>query len=253
MELLAKIKETGSLNRFLAAWTPLAVLLIGLGFNVVLYQFSVESVRERQRVYFDFRAREAVERIESRMATYQQVLRGAAGIFDSYEEVSREEFRNYANRQALEAYFPGIQGIGFAQAIAPKDLQTHITAVRAQGFPYYSVQPPGQRDLYSSIVYLEPFSGRNLRAFGFDMYSEPVRRTAMQRSVDTGEMALRQGPTPAGVRDPGTIRLSDLPSHLLSRSANHQHRRAPCAAARLGLRPLSHERFPARPFRGAGA
>lgn len=188
--MLAKVQGTGSWNRFFAAWAPLAVLLIGLGFNVVLYQFSDESVRERQRVYFDFRAREAVERIESRMATYQQVLRGAAGIFDTHEHVSREEFRNYANRQALETYFPGIQGIGFAQAIAPKDLQAHITAVRAQGFPSYSVQPPGQRDLYSSIVYLEPFSGRNLRAFGFDMYSESVRHAAMQRSVDTGEMAL---------------------------------------------------------------
>ncbi|MEV3831764.1 CHASE domain-containing protein, partial [Aeromonas allosaccharophila] len=76
------------------------------------------------------------------------------------------------------------------RAIRPADLQTHIDQVRAEGFPSYTVQPAGQRDLYSSIVYLEPFSGRNLRAFGFDMYSEPVRREAMQRSVDTGAIAL---------------------------------------------------------------
>ena len=141
-------------------------------------------------MYFDFRAREAVGLIERRMATYQQVLRGTASFFDVLEFVSREDFRKHAERQALDQYFPGIQGIGFAQAISPDFLASHVDAVRAEGFPSYSVQPSGQRDLYSSIVYLEPFSGRNLRAFGFDMYTEPVRRAAMQRSVDTGEMAL---------------------------------------------------------------
>ena len=128
--------------------------------------------------------------IERRMATYQQVLRGTASFFDVLEFVSREDFRKHAERQALDQYFPGIQGIGFAQAISPDFLASHVDAVRAEGFPSYSVQPSGQRDLYSSSVSLEPFSGRNLRAFGFDMYTEPVRRAAMQRSVDTGEMAL---------------------------------------------------------------
>ncbi len=33
-------------------------------------------------------------------------------------------------------------------------------------------------------------TGRNLRAFGFDMYSEPVRRAAMEAARDTGAAAL---------------------------------------------------------------
>jgi CHASE1-domain containing sensor protein len=36
---------------------------------------------------------------------------------------------------------------------------------------------------------LEPFGGRNLRAFGYDMYSEPIRRRAMERARDNGELA----------------------------------------------------------------
>ena len=106
-----------------------------------------------------------------------------------HDDVGREDFRRYSDRQALDQYLPGIQGVGFARAIRPADLQTHIDQVRAEGFPSYTVQPAGQRDLYSSIVSGAVF-GRNLRAFGFDMYSEPVRREAMQRSVDTGAIAL---------------------------------------------------------------
>ncbi len=52
------------------------------------------------------------------------------------------------------------------------------------------MQPPGSRAQYSSIVFLEPFDARNRRAFGYDMYSEPVRREAMERARDTGRAAL---------------------------------------------------------------
>lgn len=44
--------------------------------------------------------------------------------------------------------------------------------------------------MYSSIIYLEPFAGRNLRAFGYDMYSEPVRRAAMQQARDENTAVL---------------------------------------------------------------
>lgn len=171
-------------------WLPLFVLFLGLGFNVVLYRHSLDLVKERQQTHFDFRVREVVERIENRMATYQQVLRGVAGLFDTHASVSRQVFREYAERQSLADYFPGIQGLGYSTAITPEQLQAHTSAIRAEGFLSYSVQPPGQRKLYSSIVYLEPFSGRNLRALGFDMYSESVRQAAMQRSVDSGGMEL---------------------------------------------------------------
>jgi hypothetical protein len=37
-----------------------------------------------------------------------------------------------------------------------------------------------------SIIYLKPFSGRNLRAFGYDMYSEATRNAAMAQARDLG-------------------------------------------------------------------
>ena len=44
--------------------------------------------------------------------------------------------------------------------------------------------------LFRSIIYLEPFSDRNLRAFGYDMFSEPVRRAAMERARDMNAPSL---------------------------------------------------------------
>jgi diguanylate cyclase (GGDEF)-like protein len=46
------------------------------------------------------------------------------------------------------------------------------------------------RDQYSSILYLEPFTARNQRAFGYDMYSEKSRHLAMDIARDNGEVAF---------------------------------------------------------------
>lgn len=125
----------------------------------------------------------------NRMKDYEQVLLGAAGLFASSEFVDRREWRDYVDSLRLHLTLPGIQGVGYSQMVPAREKLAHEAKIRAEGFPNYAISPPGERDVYSSIVYLEPFSGRNLRAFGFDMYSETVRRRAMQRAASTGEPA----------------------------------------------------------------
>ncbi|MFO0589953.1 MAG: CHASE domain-containing protein, partial [Polyangiaceae bacterium] len=142
------------------------------------------------RSYFDFRVRDAQERIVQRLRAYEVVLYGARGLFNASGEVTREEFKNYVASLLLGERFPGIQGVGFAIAISPEKLDEHVAKIRAEGFPDYAIRPPGERDLYTSIVYLEPFRDRNLRAFSFDMYSEITRRTALQRARDDATTAV---------------------------------------------------------------
>lgn len=52
------------------------------------------------------------------------------------------------------------------------------------------MRPEGRRETYTSIIYLEPFDERNQRAFGYDMFSEPVRREAMEIARDTDRTTL---------------------------------------------------------------
>ncbi|MEI7591292.1 MAG: CHASE domain-containing protein, partial [Deltaproteobacteria bacterium] len=96
----------------------------------------------------------------------------------------RERWHTFVLQQKVEQHLPGVQGIGFSLAIPRERLAQHIQEIRSQGFPDYDVRPEGDREIYTSIIYLEPFSGSNLRAFGYDMFSEPVRRLAMERARD---------------------------------------------------------------------
>ena len=139
---------------------------------------------------FDFRVREVNERIRQRLMIYEQVLRATKALFVVNENVTRDMFRDYIHSLDLTENYPGIQGIGFSALVPRDEKERHVARIRAEGFEDYTIQPEGERDVYTSIVYLEPFTGRNLRAFGFDMYSEPNRRAAMQKARDTGEATL---------------------------------------------------------------
>ena len=165
------------------------VLIVSLLVACNMWRGASLTAAQALQTAFDFQVRESNERIRQRLRVYEQVLRAAAGLFAANGEVSRGQFHRFVDTLSLATLYPGVQGVGFAQAIRPQDRARHVKSVRAQGFPDYDIRPGGERDFYTSIVYLEPFAGANLRAFGYDMYSEPVRRAAMKQARDTARPA----------------------------------------------------------------
>ena len=139
---------------------------------------------------FEYRARDLVTATVRRMAVYEQVLRGMRGFMRGRIDLSRREFADYFQVQNLQEHFPGIEALGVASIIPREQLAAHEAALRRQGFTDYRVTPDAVREVYTSITHIEPFSGRNLRAFGYDMYGEPVRRAAMDAARDSGAAAL---------------------------------------------------------------
>ena len=173
---------------------PLSLTLLVLSVSLIGSYLAFSSVQSHTarsiQTYFDYRVRESINRIESRVEINEEVLRGLKGLFKASKSVEREEFRRYVSSLRLADQFPGIQGVGFSLIIPSAEIDNHIAAIRREGFPTYSIYPEGQRETYTSIIYLEPFSDRNLRAFGYDMYSEAIRHAAMQRALESGNLTL---------------------------------------------------------------
>jgi len=173
-----------------ARFLPWLILVVSLLLTYQLWQNDQQDTAQKLQIAFDSRVREITNRIQERMQAYEQVLRGAKGLQMASVSVKRDVFRDYIATLDLEKTYRGIQGIGFSLLIPPEKLTRHIQEIRREGFPGYKLRPEGDREVYSSIIYLEPFSDRNLRAFGYDMFSEPVRRVSMERARDTGAAAL---------------------------------------------------------------
>ena len=169
------------------AWAGLMLTLI---FTLGYWRYTDLELDRRVDQHFRQLAQRQVDALGERMHAHERVLRGASALFAASTAVSREEWRSYIDNLDLEVTLPGAQGTGFAAVVPRAERAAHEQAVRAEGFADYTIQPEGDRPIYSSIVFLEPFDDRNLRAFGYDMYSEPTRRVAMDRARDTGGPAM---------------------------------------------------------------
>lgn len=175
----------------LLSWLlPLLVLLLCLGLTTLAWHAADSAVARSQQQDFDYQVRRILTLLQQRMATYEQVLRGAQGFVGSQAMVGRADFAGYVATLRLEESFPGIQGIAIAELIPPERREAHMARVRAQGVADYAVRPDGERGVYSAIAQIEPATRMNLRALGYDMLTEPVRRDAMERSRDSGMAAL---------------------------------------------------------------
>src|SRR5574340_763821 len=122
------------------AWV---VLLVCFSLTLAAWYELRSQAMKGARQQFDLHAQEVVGAIEERLRQHQQILLGGAGLFDASDSVSRAEWRTYIERLRLAEKYPGIQGVGFSQVIRPGELKAHIAAVRAEGFPDYTVRPAG--------------------------------------------------------------------------------------------------------------
>ena len=175
-------RSPAHLPLLLAALTFLAALIV----TYVVAGNARRTAAGELAGTFNFRARDMAASIDRRMDVYEEVLLATRGFLRGAVDVDRAGFAEYYGLLHLNERFPGIEALGIAAIIPPGREDAHVAAMRAQGFRDYAIKPPGPRPVTTSIVRIEPFSGRNLRAFGYDMFSEPSRRTAMEAARDTG-------------------------------------------------------------------
>jgi len=100
--------------------------------------------------------------------------------------VTRDEWQAYANTLYGNKGLLGLQGFGYAEWVRPGQLAAHTLRIRDQGFHDYTVKPAGLRADYAPIIY----RARSMRAFGYDLLSQPILREAMQRARDSGEPSI---------------------------------------------------------------
>ncbi|MCW3147488.1 CHASE domain-containing protein [Stutzerimonas stutzeri] len=166
------------------------VLLFTLLVQLVVFQHLRSNETRAANQQFELLSDKVTEAIRKRLHDHEQILLGGAGLIDAGGQISREQWHTYVQRLQLKERYPGIQGVGFSLAVRPDERAAHVAAIRAAGFQDYTIHPDGERPLYTSIIYLEPFDRRNRAAFGYDMYAEPARHQAMRRAATLGKASI---------------------------------------------------------------
>ena len=164
----------------------------------VLSVFAIER-GEQQRDAADVarKAQAMTSAIERRAFTSSAYLRAGAALLATQEAVTADLFRRFVSELRLDANYRGAEGIGWAPLVRASEVEAfearlgegrvdlkHIT-------PSLAEQP---RDILAPILYLQPDTVRNRRALGYDMYSDPGRRAAMDLAA-AEDRPTASGPT----------------------------------------------------------
>ena len=172
-----------------ARLTPYVVLIGALLLTVLATVVAHRSAIGDDAARFENRVQAATDRVDTRMEIYVALLRASAALFAA-EDVSLQDWREFARRLDLPHRYPGILGIGYTRRVPADSLSWLVRRMRGEGHPGFQVYPDSARDEYHAIVYLEPLHERNAVAIGYDMFTNPVRREAMERARDRGTAAL---------------------------------------------------------------
>ncbi len=154
--------------RLLLWLLPWVLGAISLGITGWLWQHEQVTTQRTLKTDFDFGVRQAASRIESRMADYEQMLRGVQGLFQVAGLVRRDQFEAYVDNLVAGADFAGIQYIAYA----PKPPESDGPAASAR------------------IIYVAPATALNLEVVGKDALADALRRPAMNWAADSSGLAV---------------------------------------------------------------
>ncbi|MFT4054185.1 MAG: CHASE domain-containing protein [Novosphingobium sp.] len=192
--LLDRVQKQAWFHRYPRGW-PFLLFLIASMTTAISVMAIERADKQTRAIELDRQLTEISSALQRRVTENIALLRAGSALFATQDVVSPEQFAEFSRDLQGDGTLYGSLGMGWAPLIPVDKLADFEFAVQGGGRLDFSVDPrpaPGQKYAVP-VYYLEPQSPGNKRALAFDMYSEPVRRQAMERAM------ARRGPAATGV------------------------------------------------------
>ena len=169
------------------------VLLLGLCLSAAggLWRQSHSEGDAQTRI--EESSRLASVEVARRVDQTRYVLDALKALFAVHPALKRADFQTYVVSRQMAKYFPGVRDLGYSQRVMPSALTAFVEAQRADGaagYVLHQMADKSQADMYL-VKFLEPLSPPGVNwTLGLDQGSDPVRRLAIQRAVDSGETTM---------------------------------------------------------------
>lgn len=164
------------------SWVPYCVLVVTLLLSLVAAH-SVANLNEtRERIRFGRVAEQTRLQLQQIINGYLNVLDGLRGLVNARLTMDRPQFEAYLEPVRLRENYPGVQGLGIAVRVRPDQKELGIRKAREKE-PNFHIWPVAKEGEVCPLVICAPADARNLELVGFDLYSDPVAREALERGT----------------------------------------------------------------------
>jgi signal transduction histidine kinase len=150
-----------------------------------------ESVRTDMHIAYGRQTRTLGAATGARIQQYENFLRSSAGLFTVYNNTTQADWDKFYAPYEIEKKYPDIVNVGLARYLQPTELTAFYERRQAQGDTNYQIFPQGDRSVYVPVTFdaAYRYEARDIGR-GFDSYTDPARRQAMQRAIQTGEPGM---------------------------------------------------------------
>lgn len=193
---LTSIVLAGIGHRRLSKIPSLVLMACWLFSGGIFYSFDL-SERDQTKTHFKHLIESAQEKVAQTLNSYENVLRGGAGLFTASTHIQALEWRNYNNLLQVTSLHTGMNGIGVIWPVKHSEVSVFQKTMKKQGFDQFSIKPVFGQNLdledpnkFSYVVkFIEPHL-ENSSAIGLDISTESNRRMAAERARDTGSAMM---------------------------------------------------------------
>jgi PAS domain S-box-containing protein len=174
-------------------------LALALAVGLVLHALAARTVDEDARLRFDNLTRSTQYGISARIKSYSDVTRGMVALFQTADQLNRQQFHQYVESLDIPQNFPAIEAVTYAPYVSEAGREGFVAAVRADrsvepaGYPGFDIKPAGRRDHYTVLTYLEP-SALMAEKMGVDIGANPLVDKALNQSRDSGQVSASGRP-----------------------------------------------------------
>jgi CHASE1-domain containing sensor protein len=165
---------------------PFAVFLSVALASLVMAGFAYFASEEAGRIKFAAASDDAFARIQGRIDLHLSLLRGAHAFFNARQgRPSRDEFKVFVDGLNLEKTYTGLRGIGFIMPAGKGEDARIDEEIRRNYGINRRIWPWTGDARRMPITMFEPADPAGMASIGFDMYSDPARRQAIDAAVRT--------------------------------------------------------------------
>lgn len=188
---------------------PVAIVLgIGIFVSVAIAQVIQSVEIRREAADFQLAAEQTINAIEDRVDNQIELIRSIVSFFNSSDHIERGDFQSFV-ADSLRRH-PSIQIVGWVPRVPAQARDAFEAAARKEGLTNYRINErsvegrpvtAAMREEYFPNLFIEPPPGTE-STYGLDQASETIRRSALERARDTGELVFSSRTELALVTDP---------------------------------------------------
>ena len=177
-------------------YIPAALTLCtGTGLSLVAAAVVWSWENQRMQVEFHQQADRLNGTLQQSINKNLDFLYSIQAFYSASTEVSRKDFQQFV--QPALARNSAVFSVNWVLRVPAADKAAYEEAIRAEGFPDFKIYerdadrkpvPVKARSEYFSVTYREALEV-DTKALGFDLASNPERKAALEKSVNTGKIS----------------------------------------------------------------